>query len=160
MDNAKILAKARLALDRGDISEASQLLAPLVASADPEALFLASTFSSVDEESDEQFEERSIRFLKKSAELGYAPALYALGVCYDSGDLVGKDELKAGYFFECAAKLGYPKAKFEHGRNLYYGSHGFDKKSQLGWQLVQDAANEHVEDAKEFIRNFAPPQRT
>ncbi|MYM94834.1 SEL1-like repeat protein [Duganella vulcania] len=98
--------------------------------------------------------------MKTSVEPGYAPALYALGVCCDIGDLVGKDELKAGYFFERAAKLGYSKAKFEHGRNLFYGSHGFDKKSQLGWQLVQDAANEHVEDAKEFIRNVAPPHRT
>jgi len=93
MDNAQILAKARLALDHGDIAEASQLLGPLVASADPEALFLSSTFSAADGETDEQFEERSLRCLKKSAELGYAPALYALGVCYDTGDLVRMDKL-------------------------------------------------------------------
>ncbi|MES2160571.1 MAG: hypothetical protein V4476_05400 [Pseudomonadota bacterium] len=160
MDKAQIIAKVRLALDLGDMLEATQLLNPLVANADPEALFLSSTFSLSGDESNEQFEERSLRLLKKSAELGFAPALYALGVCYDLGDMVHKDKLKAGHFFECAAKLGYPKAKYEHGRNLYYGSHGFDKKIQLGWQLVQDAANEQVEDAMEFIRNFAPPPRT
>lgn len=157
MDSAQILAKARLALDLGDIAEASQLLGPLAEHADPEALFLFSTFSMPDDESLAQFEERSMRLLEKSAELGYAPALYALGVCYDLGDLVRQDKFKAAQLFECAAKLGYPKAKYEHGRNLYYGSHGEHKKSQLGWQLIQDAANEQVEGAMEFIRNSAPP---
>ena len=151
----KRLAQARQALEQGYLETAAELLKPLVDAQDAEALFLRSTFSLPGEESESMFEKRSLQFLKRSAELNYAPALYALGVCYSIGDLVSKNERQATQYFKTAAALGYSKAKYEHGRNLLYGAPGLNKQVESGWQLIREAAADDVEDASIFIHKFA-----
>ncbi|WP_202414249.1 tetratricopeptide repeat protein [Duganella flavida] len=131
------------------------MLKPHLDTQDAEALFLRSTFSLPNEESERRFEKRSLQFLKRSAELGYAPALYALGVCYAIGDLVLKDERQAAKYFKTAASLGYAKAKYEHGRNLPYGAQGDAQQVEIGWRLIREAAVDDVQDASEFMHKFA-----
>jgi TPR repeat protein len=154
MDDKAILARAREAIDSGNFKAAHSLLQPLVKNGNPEALFLSSTFSFPSTESDAQFEERSLNFLIRASNAGYPPALYALGVCYDLGDLVEPNAEKAGVFFKQAAEAGYSKAKFSHGRNLFYGSNGLVQEVQQALHFIKEAANEGVEDAAEFLRHL------
>lgn len=101
------LAQAKILMERGAYGDALQRLLPLIESKDPEAIFLASTFSVGDSESEEDFEKRSFEMLKESAELGFSKAILALANCYDSGDLVERDEERAAYWFKKASEFGY-----------------------------------------------------
>lgn len=82
-------------VDNGDIRKAYELLAPLLAEGVPAAEFLYSRFSFSDVESIDQFEARSIRLLRSASAAGYAPALHALAVHYDMGDVVNRDPCEA-----------------------------------------------------------------
>ena len=115
-----------------------------------EALFLYSTFSVSGSESEDEFEKRSFSMLARAAELGYLPAIYALAVCYDSGDLVEENPELAGKLFESAASAKIPKAMYRHGLNLIHGSNGISLNKQLGLRLVQEAAHNGVEDAVNY----------
>ncbi len=151
MDKEQQIKLAQSALERGDHVSAHSLLQDLAERGDPEALYLCATFSYPRTETDEEFEARSMRLLARAAELDFPPAQYSLGVCYDLGDLVKADSNRAGILFEKAAAAGYPKAKFCHGRNLFYGSNGFDKDVEAGLALISAAAIEGVDDAAEFL---------
>ena len=72
------------------------MVRPLIDKGEAEALFLYSKFA-LKSETDEEFERRSVACLERAAEAGYGPALYSLGVCYDSGDLVAFDPVMAAY---------------------------------------------------------------
>ena len=114
-------------------------------------MFLYSKFA-LKSETDEEFERRSVACLERAAEAGYGPAPYSLGVCYDSGELVAFDPVKAAMLFEEASKHGYAKAKSSHGLHLFYGSNGVPKDVAAGMALIRAAADERVEDAIEFLR--------
>jgi TPR repeat protein len=149
-DNDSFLRAAQL-IDSGDCAQAYQLLKPHIDEDQPEALFLFSKFS-IKSETDEEFERRSVECLERAAAGHYPPALYALGVCYDSGELTAYDPLLAARLFEQAANSGYAKAKLSHGLNLYYGSNGIMKNAAAGLELIRAAADEGVEGAIEFLR--------
>lgn len=101
------LAQAKVFMERGEYSDALQALLPLIEAKDPEAIFLASTFSVGDSESEEDFEVRSFKMLKESAELGFPKAMLALANCYEFGDLVERDKERAAYWFKRVSDLGY-----------------------------------------------------
>lgn len=149
-----LLKKAEVYIDQGDIEKARLILQPLVEEKNAEAIFLRSTFSLADEETEEEFEVRSIEMLTESARLGHPAALYALAVCYDFGDMVEQNSEQAATLFKEAAEAGYSKAKLNYGLDLIYGSNGIPKNECLGLSLIEEAANEGVEGAKEELEEL------
>ncbi|MDO3618087.1 hypothetical protein Q3O97_19780 [Ralstonia pseudosolanacearum] len=142
-------------VDNGDIRKAYELLAPLLAEGVPAAEFLYSRFSFSDVESIDQFEARSIRLLRSASAAGYAPALHALAVHYDMGDMVNRDPCEASRLFRAAAEAGHPKAMLAHGLDLFYGSNGMVKNEERGLFLVGRAADEGVEGAQEVFERVS-----
>lgn len=150
MANDNLFLRASQLIDSGDCAEAYKLLKPLIDEGQAEALFLFSKFS-IRSESDEEFERRSLKCLERAAAAHYPPALYALGVCYDAGEMTAYDPLMAARLFEQAAIGGYAKAKLSHGLNLYYGSNGVMKDVTAGLEFIRAAADDGVEGAIEFF---------
>lgn len=144
---SSVIQKARQALDTLGCKEAYEILSPLLAENNPEAIYLYSTFSVSENENIEEFESRSISLLQKAASLGYAPAIYTLAINYEYGDLIEIDQEKAAFLYKLAADIGYPEAIFHHGVNLFYGAHGIEKNIKLGLELVKKAVNLNVDGA-------------
>ncbi|UYB53450.1 hypothetical protein OCJ37_05750 [Xanthomonas sp. AM6] len=132
-----LLADARQLIERGEYSDAYEKLADLVVEENPEALFLCSTFSSSPDESDRSFEIRSFNFLSKSAELGFAPAMYALALCYANGDLVDQSDERAAYWCKAAAEGGSDSAKLYYATALLDGL-GVPRNVDAGLRLIQE----------------------
>lgn len=151
---ANIIQQARDAIDVGDCESAYELLAPLLSEKNPEAEFLYATFSISGMETAEQFEARSVRLLQAASDAGYAPAMYALAVCYDSGDMVGRDAVRASLLNKKAAEAGYPKAKLSHGLDLFYGSNEMPKDEQRGLALIEQAVAENVPGAADILEQL------
>jgi TPR repeat protein len=159
MDNhsENMISAARRSIELGDYSGALLQLRPLLDSEVPEALFIFSTFSIAGTETDSEFERRSLKLLRRASELGYPPAIYALGVCYEAGDLISADLNKAATLFEAAARLGYSKAKFRFGLNVFYGTAGTPRDEESGLRLIREAAGEGVEEAHEYLESKGQP---
>ncbi|WP_081613227.1 tetratricopeptide repeat protein [Xanthomonas sp. SHU 199] len=132
-----LLADAKYLIGLGECTGAYEKLAELVVKENPEALFLCSTFSSSADEGDNDFEVRSLKFLARSAELGFAPAMYALAVCYATGDLVGQSDSQAEYWYKAAAESGSDSAKFHYAIALLDGV-GVAKDTAAGLRLMQE----------------------
>lgn len=154
LNSGEILREARDKLAIGNCRAAYKLLTPLLKEKNPEALFLYSTFSISGTETDADFDERRLRLLEASSSAGYAPAMYELAACFDIGDLVEKDAVKASALYKKAAEAGYAKAKLSHGLNLYYGSNGILKDEVLGLSFIGQAVNENVEGADEVLQQI------
>jgi TPR repeat protein len=153
-NSGEILREARDKLAIGSCRAAYKLLIPLLDEKNPEALFLYSTFSISGTETDADFDVRRIELLEASSSAGYAPAMYELAICFDIGDLVARDVVKASSLYKKAAEAGYAKAKLSHGLNLYYGSNGMQKDEILGLNFISQAVSESVEGAGEVLREL------
>jgi len=57
-------------------------------------------------------------YTRKSAEQGYAPAEYEIGVCYKIGRLLEENQDTAKYWIERSAKQGYSMAQYVMGNIL------------------------------------------
>lgn len=123
------------------------MLLPLVEEGHPAALFLSAHFSIAGTETELEFDARRLRILQQLTDLGYAPAVYELGICYEIGDLVQQDRRAAAALHKRAAELGDSKAKLSHGLNLYYGSNGVEENPLLGLAFIRQAVDENVEGA-------------
>jgi len=154
MDNISIqkeLDEARKEIEEGDCKIAYKILLPHIENKNPEAIFLYSMFSLQGEESLGEFEQRSFKLLKESAELGYPSALYTLGVYYDAGDMVERNIIKASSLFKSAAEKGHSRAKLSYGLDLFYGSNGIIKDETLGLSFIKQSVVENVEGAVETL---------
>lgn len=151
IDVRKDLDSARKEIEEGDCKIAYSILLPHIEKKNAEAIFLYSMFSLQGQESTEEFEQRSFMLLRESAELGYPPALYTLGVYYDAGDMVERDAIKASSLFKAAAEKGHVRAKLSYGLDLYYGSNGIPKDESLGLSFIKQAVDEEVDGAKETL---------
>ncbi|MFV0477815.1 MAG: tetratricopeptide repeat protein [Parahaliea sp.] len=150
MDKLEIrqsLDNAKKEIEQGDCNLAYKILQPLIDEENPEAMYLFSMFSVLNDESIEDFEQRSVRLLTKAAACEYPPAQYALGVYYDGGGLVEQDKLKAAMLFKAAAINGYSKAQLGYGLDLFYGSNGIQKNVELGLNYIRRAADAGIEEA-------------
>lgn len=145
------LKSAENFINEGHLRKARDILAPLAKQSNAEALFLYSSFSISKDETEAEFEERSIEMLGKAVELGHARAAYALGVRYDFGDGVVCDKNRAALLFKQSAESGYPKAKLSYGLDLIYGSHGIPQNRDLGLTMLKAAANAGVSEASEEL---------
>lgn len=143
MDSKEIQQRindAKKEMEVGNNDLAYYKLAPLVKGRNPEALFLYSKFSSVVKESVSEFEKRSFDMLCQSAKLGFAPAMYALAVCYAIGDLVDQSESEAARWYEAAAKAGHQSAKLHYGIALFNGA-GVNIDRPAGLALIREVAS-------------------
>jgi TPR repeat protein len=145
------LYEVKQLIECGDLQKAKVILQPLITQKVPEAIFLASQFSLVGEESVDEFENRSVKMLVEASKLGYAPATYSLAVCYDLGDMVDQNSEHAALLFKKAAEEGHLKAKLSYGLDLFYGSNGIVQNKTLGLSLIKQAAEEGVEGANEEL---------
>jgi len=157
MDNLlidEIIKRASEELNSGDCRVAYKLLQPLIEKKIPAALFLYSTFSCYGTETIKEFEARSVNLLRETSDMGYPPAMFALAACYDTGDLVEKDSIKAAILCKKASDAGYSKAKIYHGLNLFYGSNGIPKNKKLGLDLIKQAVKENADGAAEVLEEI------
>jgi TPR repeat protein len=157
MDKLQIkqdLANAKKEIEQGDCGLAYKILCPLINSEEPEALYLYSMFGLLNDETIEEFEHRSVKLLMRATELEYPPAQFALGVYYEGGDLVKKDDLLAAQLFKKAALNGHPKSQLSYGLDLYYGSNGITKDQKLGLSYIKKAADNKIEEAIEALENI------
>lgn len=151
LDSQKAIRQATEMIEIGKCEKAYEILKPLLLQKNSEAIFLYSQFSLSKMETEEEFEKRSVALLQIAARAGFPPAIYALAVCYDTGDLQEKDASLASELFLKAAEAGYSKAKLSHGLNLYYGSNGITKNHVLGLKFIRQAVDEKVEDAHKIL---------
>jgi TPR repeat protein len=154
MDEATkaLISAAQAKAELGNFRDAYEVLRPLLDREVPAALFLYSTFSVAGSESEAEFERRSLDLLRRAADLGHPAALYALGACYEVGDLVEADPQRAALLLKAAAEMGHPKATFRHGLNIYYGSNGMLRSEQAALPLIRAAAKEGVPEAEVFLK--------
>ena len=149
---ASIKEKADQLFEDGEVEELYQLIAPLIEANDPYAQLLYSSFSLERlNESDEDFEKRSVALLKAASEGGLADASYRLGVLCLYGDLSSNKDETSSVYFERAISQGHSHSKFTYGFNLYYGTETKQDKPR-GLQLLKEAADEGIELAKEELK--------
>lgn len=51
--------------------------------------------------------EKAFEYIRQAAEMGYAKSQYAMGACYENGEMVEKDIKKAVEWYKKAAKQGH-----------------------------------------------------
>lgn len=134
------------AIDNMDSGTAFKLLDPLVKAGERAALYYAAN-SSRENETRDQFERRHIEQLRASAEMGYPPAIYRLGVYFDVGDMVSRDPEKAALHFKAAAEANHPHAQWIYGTDLLFGRNGIKHDEALGIKFIRDAAAAKFEGA-------------
>jgi len=148
-----IREKADQLFENGDVEELYELIAPFIEANDPYAQLLYSSFSLERlNESDEDFEKRSVALLKAASEGGLADASYRMGVLYLYGDMVAEQGESSAFYFERAISQGHSHSKFTHGFNLYYGTDQTPQNKPRGLQLLQEAADERIELAAEELK--------
>lgn len=136
-------------IESGNMAAARELLRNHIASGSIEALFLSSTLSQPDENTDD-FERRSLQEVEAAALNRYAPAMYRLGCYYRFGDFVEVDITRAAGYFESAAKAGLPAAMYEYGLALLHGGAIRQERDEaLYW--IRKAADCGDETAKGFL---------
>jgi TPR repeat protein len=140
-----VIKKALQAVDEMNHVKASQLLKPLVDEGNAAALYYAASFGFSDE--GDEFEKRHIRQLEASAAKGFAPAVHALAICYDAGDMVDRDTKKAALLFKRAAEARHPYAQWIHGNDLLFGRNGIEHNEELGLKLIRESAEAKFEGA-------------
>ncbi|WP_414492235.1 tetratricopeptide repeat protein [Stenotrophomonas maltophilia] len=136
-------------LDRGGITEARRLLGPHFARGCAEALFLSSSMPVG--EDDAHAEVDSFANLKRAAEKGYIPAIYAVGLCLLMGDGVEQDLTRAAAHFERASEAGYASAMYEFGLALFHGN-GVARDVPRAVSLIRASAQAGDEYAREFLQ--------
>ena len=151
--DTNIRTKADQLFENGDVEELYELIAPFIAANDPYAQLLYSSFSLARlNESDEDFEKRSVALLKSASEGGLADASYRLGVLYLYGDMIAEQDESSTFYFERAISQGHSHSKFTHGFNLYYGNDQTKQDKPRGLQLLKEAADEGIELAAEELK--------
>ena len=160
MENS-IREKAEALLEEGELVELYALLAPYLEQGDGYAQFLYSSFSleSLNETEDE-FEARSMQLLNSASEAGVAEASYRLGVIYLYGDFVENNSKRSSDYFERAIAQGHSHSKFTYGFNLYYGVGDVQQDKAKGLKLLQEAAQEGIAlaaDELKMIRSGLQP---
>lgn len=152
MDN-QIKQKAEDLLEKGEVEQLYTLLLPYLDQGDPYAQFLYSSFSlESTHETEEEFEQRSMKLLVSASEGGVAEASYRLGVAYLYGDFVEAGSHNSSDYFERAIIQGHSYSKFTYGFSLYYGSGDMKQDKLRGLALMEAAAKEGIALAAEELK--------
>ena len=152
MEN-EVKQKAEALLDAGEVEALYALLTPYLEQGDAYAQFLYSSFSLESTgETEDEFEARSMKLLESASESGVAEASYRLGVIYLYGDFVDGNSKSSSDYFERAIAQGHSHSKFTFGFNLYYGISDIKQDKARGLKLMEEAAHEGVEPAREELK--------
>lgn len=152
MEN-NVKQQAETLLENGEVEALYELLSHYLEQNDPYAQFLYSSFSlEASGETDEAFEARSMQLLESASEGGVAEASYRLGVMSLYGDTVDGPTKRASDYFERAIAQGHAHSKFTYGFNLYYGFGDVKQDKNRGITLLEEAAREGVELAREELK--------
>lgn len=146
----KLLDTARRHLKHDRFTEASAVLVPLVANENPEALYLGASYSW-DNETVQAFESRYLDWITRAAKQDFPPALFVLGVCYNTGDLVNIDKHKAAQLFKRAAELKHAASEYTHAIDLLYGTNGIEKNEAMGIKFLLKAKEHKFQGAFELL---------
>ena len=144
--------KASGLFEDGKIEELQKFLEPYLAKNDPYALYLSARFSiALSKESDQEFSLRAVAQMQKASEAGVAEESYRMGVNHLYGDDVSQDYGLASKYFERAILQGHSYSKFTYGYSLFYGKDQNPKNEKRGLALMQEAATEGVDKAKQEL---------
>ena len=109
--NKRKISFAEELQSQGKAKELYELIKIDVEVEDPYAMYFFSTISLEEwHESDEEFDERRIRCLKKSVEGKVAVAAYQLACCYLYGEGVALDWERGKHHAKLASEYGHPHA--------------------------------------------------
>ena len=152
MDN-DLKQNAEALLENGEVEALYDLLLPFLEQNDAYAQFLYSSFSLESTgETEDEFEARSMKLLERASEGGVAEASYRLGVMGLYGDFAAATAKSASEYFERAIAQGHSYSKFTYGFNLYYGVGDIKQDKTRGLQLMEAAAQDGIEPAREELK--------
>lgn len=97
--------------------------------------------------------ENAVRYFRKAAEQGYAPAQFNLGVCYANGAGVEKDMVEAVKWFRKAAEKGMPEAQWAMA-GCYAGGEGVEKDMGEAVRWARKAARQGHPIAKKALKEL------
>jgi len=83
--------------------------------------------------------QKAFSLYKKSAEQGYPPAQFAMGICHEMGGHgVVQDGRKAAFWYEKAARQGHTKAQLNLGNLYWFEDKGVLRNEQkaMDWWFV------------------------
>jgi TPR repeat protein len=152
----KILNSARACAKKNRFNQFHKILKPLIRQENPEALFLAATFSRR-RESFEKHEQRCIEYIQRAAAKEYPPALYVLGFYYDMGDatpVIPHDQIKAAQIFKRGAELKHAHCQHLHAEALLYGAHGIEIDISAGLAYLRESAEAKFEGSLKLLAEF------
>ena len=91
--------------------------------------------------------EEAVKWFRKAAEQGYAPAQSILGACYQRGDGVMKDPVKAVKWYKKSAEQGNAEAQYNLGL-CYYNGEGVVKDPVEGIKWLRKSAERGLDYAQ------------
>lgn len=97
-------------------------------------------------EATEENKRRAVALYRQAAELGYAPAMFNLGVSCEEGDGVEADVAEANRWYILAAEAGHAAAMFNLGNNYRIGR-GLARNTARAFDLFRRAADAGNTDA-------------
>lgn len=92
---------------------------------------------------------RGIEILQQSAELGNGPAMFKLGVCYDKGIGVAKDDVSAYHWYQMAFDQGLVQSAGNLGV-FYMNGRGVSKNPAKAVQIFAEGARNNDPDCLFF----------
>lgn len=148
-----ILRLAREKIAKGLFKDAHSLLTPLLNSNNPVAQYLEAG-QSLEHETEQEFNQRHLHLIQQSADQEYPPAVFVLGVYYDTGELVIENKIRAAQLFKCAAEGKHAASQCTHGINLLYGHHGIEKDEKNGIAVILQSVEARYQGALETLALF------
>ena len=100
--------------------------------------------------------EQAVRYFRKAADAGYAPAQFVMGACCHTGSGMEADPAQAAEWYRKAAEQGHAEAQFNLGA-CYASGYGVKKDPDRAIDWYRKAAAQGNEDAQAALREIAPP---
>nr|CAG8434220.1 15003_t:CDS:2 [Entrophospora candida] len=119
-------------------------------------IYLKQAAAKADEERPEPVDYAAKDFIKKAANLGYGPALYKMGHCYEYKRLTCSfNPLLSISYYKRASEVGEEKADLALGRWYLCGAKGcFDPDEALAYEYTEKAALKGIAEAELMMGYF------
>ncbi len=141
-------------IDKYNLNAAYELLRPMLNNEVAEAQYVYAMYIAHENETAEEYDLRSLKYIQLAAKQSYAPAQYRLGVLYQIGEGVPSDKKKASNLFKLAAESGHGLAKISYAMDLYSGLNGQIKNEQHARNLVSECVKEEIEGASSLLEKW------
>lgn len=96
-------------------------------------------------------EEKGVHHFMLASDAGYSKGQYNLGMCYELGQGVLQDYVKAAVCFGRAAKQGHPQAQYKLGTYHLEGRGNVKQCQKTALTLITQAANAGVTQAQSYL---------